>query len=156
MKNKNLLIIIAIVAVLIIGGLGYYFVAGKKTATQNTANTNVDEEEKVETIAPADLGLSFTARADKKAVKFVIDKADGIENVEYQISYTKKVEGEQVPEGLIGEAKPQSGKVAIDYRELGTCSAKVCRYDVVVSDIKLTLKVLKGGKTYQSETSLSL
>lgn len=154
-KNKNLLIGI-VVALLVLMGIGVYIVSSKKAPAQTPAET-VIEEEVVETISPADLGLTFTARPDKKAVKFALANAKDISLVEYQISYTKEISGEQVPETLIGDAKPDaSGNIAIDYRELGTCSAKVCRYDVVVSDIKLTLKVVKANKTYQSETSLSL
>ena len=64
-----------------------------------------------------------------------------------------------MPEGLIGEIinSDESTSLSTSYRELGTCSSKVCRFDVVVSPVRLILKVTKtDGKVYQVEDSLSL
>ncbi|MBI2622684.1 MAG: hypothetical protein HYW64_01140, partial [Candidatus Levybacteria bacterium] len=116
-------------------------------------------EQVIPTVLPADLGLALMLRSDKKALKFEITNIDGIESVDYQISYTKEINGEEVPEGLIGEIKVKPGdkKIAIDYREFGTCSSGVCRYDKVVSAIKLTLKIVKtDGKVLQAEDSIEL
>lgn len=152
MLNRNL--VIGALALVLIGAAFYYFFTNKPKIEENLTQ----QEEIVPTITPQDLGLTFTARADKKAVLFSMRNPGDIALVEYHISYTKQVNDEQVPEGLIGEVRPKVGaSIAIDYRELGTCSAKVCRYDKVVSDVKLTLKISKtDGKIYQAESSLTL
>ncbi|GDX61868.1 hypothetical protein LBMAG33_1780 [Candidatus Levyibacteriota bacterium] len=151
MRNKIILIIIILIVII---GVCYSFYVSRLVSPPPKVEIVV--EEKIDTLSASDLNLVFISRSDKKAVKFSIDNTEGIENVEYQIGYTKELEGEQIPEGLIGEVKPKNGKIMIDYRELGTCSVKVCRYDKVISDIKLILKIIKSGKSYQSEISLSL
>lgn len=156
MKNKNVTIIIIVFA-LILATLGGYFVLSKNTAKKPIAS-QAQEEEVVPTILPDDIGLKTTLRDDKKAIKFEINAKD-VESVEYQISYTKEVNGEQVPEGLIGEAKAVSGedKIQIKYREFGTCSSGTCRYDKVVSSVKILLKLTKkDGRVFQSEKTVEL
>lgn len=156
MQQKNVLIGAIIVLILLILGGGYYFFFAKATKPQEEQPPAVVDET-IPTIKPEELGLEFTLRSDKKAAKFVINNAEGIESVEYQISYLKEVGGEEVPEGLIGEASPENGKVSISYREFGTCSSGVCRYDKVVSPVKLTVKITKtDGKVYSTEQTLTL
>ncbi|RJQ37948.1 hypothetical protein C4559_02615 [Candidatus Microgenomates bacterium] len=154
MKNKNTIIIV-IVFVLIVAG-GGYFVLSQNTAKKPIAS-QAQEEEVVPTILPDDIGLKTTLRDDKKAIKFEINAKD-IESIEYQISYTKEVNGEQVSEGLIGEAKSSGeDKIEIKYREFGTCSSGKCRYDKVVSSVKILLKIIKkDGKVFQSEKTVEL
>lgn len=160
MKNKGVLI-----AVLgcIIAGVASFFLFFSKTENipqeSDQAPVADAEMEVVPTVSSSDLGLTFTLRTDKRAAKFEITNIDDISSVEYTMSYTKLLSGEEIPEGLYGEekVKPGSAKLAIGYREFGTCSSGVCRYDNVVSPIKLTLKIVKkDGKTYSSETSVSL
>jgi hypothetical protein len=154
-KNKQILIgVVILIAVL---GAGYYFLAPK--TSKEPVVTEVMEEETVETLTAEEIGLTLSARADKKAVRFEVAKASDISHIEYQIGYTKEVSGEEVPEGLIGEINNEDydEEVGIDYRELGTCSSKVCRYDKVVSDVTITLKITKkDGKIYQTDATLSL
>lgn len=155
MKDKKVLI--GIVIFLLVAGASYFlFFSGSKQKQIVTSTQSQDEV--VPTIVPTDLGITFDLRDDKKAAKFSIAKSDDIQKIEYQLSYMKEVNGETVPEGLIGEVKEKKdGKFAIGYREFGTCSSGKCRYDKVVSPIKLTLKIIKtDGRTYSSETSVSL
>lgn len=156
MQQKNVLISAIIVLVLLILGSGYYFFFPKATKPQEPTSP-VIEEEIIPTITADALGLEFVLRKDKKAAKFTIMNAKDIESVEYQISYLKEINGEEIPEGLIGEAAPEDGEVSIDYREFGTCSSGVCRYDKVVSPVKLTLKITKtDGKVYSAEETITL
>lgn len=153
--NRKTLIILGLVAV--IAALLGYFLFVNKQEPQGTSEQI--QEETLPTISKDELGLEFELRADKKAARFTINNVDDIELVEYQISYTKEINGEEVPEGLIGEVKRESGDKTIDsgYREFGTCSSGVCRFDKVVSDIKLFLKITKSdGKQYQVEDTLEL
>lgn len=159
-KNKKILFGIAALVLLIAFGAGYYFLFFQKSASKDVSEIPPEiQEQVIPTILPSDLGLKLMLRSDKKALKFEITNIDGIESLDYQISYLKEINGEEVPEGLIGEikVKPFDKKIAIDYREFGTCSSGVCRYDKVVSPVKLTLKITKkDGKVLQSEDSIEL
>lgn len=157
MQNKKTLTVIVVIATLVLAGGGYYLFAGKSSKPADTAPSV--QEEVVQTVTPGELGLETTLRDDKKAIKFVINKAKDISSVEYQISYAKEINGEQVPEGLIGQVdiKSTDEQIGINYREFGTCSSGKCRYDQVVSPVKLTLKVTKNdGKVYSCEKTIEL
>lgn len=156
MNKKILIPSLIAVFLLVIGGV--YFLSSQNSAQKKVNTTPIVDEEVIPTIVPSNLGLTMTLRSDKKAVKFEIKKSKDISLVEYQISYTKEINGEQVPEGLIGEVKPKDdGSISIDYREFGTCSRNVCRYDKVISEVKLTLKITKtDGKVYSSEDTIEL
>lgn len=155
MKNKTVVVgVLALIVLLLIGGYLLFF--AKKEASPRSP-LPAQEQEVVETVPPQDIGLQFTLRPDKKAAKFTM-QAQSIASVEYQIFYTKEVNGEEVPEALIGEVRPTAGaeSIGIDYREFGTCSVKVCRYDKVVSSVTLILKITKtDGKILQTETALT-
>ncbi|MCL5020042.1 MAG: hypothetical protein M1426_06225 [Patescibacteria group bacterium] len=154
--DKKVIIIVGVVVLLLLGG-GGYMVLSKNSASKPAPTPVSQEEETVQDISSKDIGLKLEFRPDKKAIRFVIDNASDIQTVDYQISYTKEVNGENVPEGLIGDAKPEDGKIEIKYRELGTCSSGVCRYDKVSSPIKVTLKVTKtDGKVYKAEDSIEI
>lgn len=157
MKNNKLMIIIGVIVLAVLGGGGYFVMSSNKQASLNQAQESQIQEETAESISSEEIGLKLTIRGDKKAIKFSIENATDIESVDYQISYTKEVKGEEVPEGLIGEAKPENGKIEIKYREFGTCSSGTCRYDTVVSPIKVTLKIIKiNGKVYQTEETIDI
>ncbi len=158
MKDKRAIIAI-IVIVLVIGGGALYFLAKKTPPKPQQTTQQQSADDIVLTMTPEDLGLTTTIRDDKKAMKFQMTNIKNIQLVEYQMSYTKEINGEQVPEGLIGEVKinPGDSTAGIAYREFGTCSSGRCRYDKVVSSIKLTLKVTKtDGKVYQVEKTVDL
>lgn len=93
---------------------------------------------------PDEIGLELTLRADKKAVIVKATKVEGIKSFEYELTYDAEVEegGEvaTVPRGAVGELTIRGGaaSAAVD---LGTCSANVCKYDKVVGDIKVVIKV---------------
>lgn len=157
MKRNQLMIVVAVVLVILIGVGGGWFLFGKKTVKQ--APTSADDSQQVLTLSPDEIGLTVAFRADNKAMKFTVGNANGINSIEYQISYTKNLKGEDVSEGLIGtvDMNPGDKTAGIGYREFGTCSSGVCRYDTVVSPIKLTLKVVKSdGKVYQVEKTATL
>lgn len=150
--NKKILIPVIIVIVLIIGG-GAYFVAGRTTGKE-LKEPQAQQEIVIPTIAPSDLGLSLSSRADKKAIILEIDKIQDISVIDYELSYTSKG---NIPRGAIGhvEIKPTDTKIKKEI-VLGTCS-DVCHYDEGVSNIKLILKITKNdGKVYQTEQSFEL
>src|SRR3990167_5670537 len=98
MQQRNVLVSAIIVLIIIIVGGGYYFFFAKATKPQEQ-QLLAGQEETIPAIKPDDLGLKFVLRNDKKAAKFTIENGKDIESVEYQISYLKEINGEEVPEG---------------------------------------------------------
>ncbi len=152
LQNKVLLAVVAGAVILIVGG---FLIFSRKSAS-NTVDTSPQAQ--VLTLSTKDFGMVTTLRDDKKAVMFEITKPTGIVHVEYQITYTKDVNGEQVPEGIYGEMNiAKDGITKTDFREFGTCSSGKCRYDKVISDVKIILKIQKDdGKTYSAEETVKL
>lgn len=152
MKQKQWYMVGAAVGalLLIVGGI-VFFTSSKKSTTQQIPAYQ-DQTQQVLTLSPDSIGLSIAFRSDNKAMKFSVGNASGINSIEYQIAYTKSQDGQNVPEGLIGtvDMNPGDKTAGISYREFGTCSSGTCHYDVVVSPITLTLKIVKSdGKIYQ-------
>ena len=155
LKDKKVIGFLTIAVVLIIGGAVFAFMRG--AGRSSTPSDNFVQEE-LPILTPEDIGLEVTVRQDGKALMFEVTKADDIERIEYEITYEKEIDGEAVSEGLYGEMNiAVDGITKTDFREFGTCSSGVCRYDKVVSDVKITMKVnKKDGKVYQVEKSVSL
>lgn len=155
MKNNNV-IMAAVVGVILLAVVGGYFVMSQKST--KPANTNeAAEEEVVATLKPEDVGLEFTLRPDKKAVKVSLSKIDDIQMAEYEIQYKYEDDGVEKDEAFIGEITIEEGAdtAETNYRDLGTCSSGVCKYQKVTSDIKLLLKVTKkDGKVYSVEDTI--
>lgn len=159
-KNKILVIIVAVVVVA--GAAGGYFLFGKG-AQQQAPSSEQAQEKPVKTVKPDDIGLTLTPRADNKAIVIKISKPGGLSSVEYEVSYDAKVteEGQtvDVPRGVVGspiEIKPTDTSLSREIL-LGTCSANVCKYDKVTSDIKFVIKVTySNGDIGSIEESISL
>lgn len=156
LKDNKIIIAIVMVVILLFGG--GYFIMGMRSSQPAQQQANTDEEQVVQTLSPEAIGLDFQFRKDGNAAKLIIGKAAGIRSIEYQLSYQKNLNGEEVPEGLIGDIViTGESSVETEYREFGTCSSGVCRYDDVTSPIKVTLKITKeDGKVYQVEKSFDL
>ena len=155
-KLKNRKVLAAAAIFLILAVLGAVFFMNR----QGSAPTEESpfETSNLPSLSPEDIGMVVTVRKDGKALMFELTKADDISKVEYTIEYEKEIDGEEVPEGIFGEMNiGEDGITRTDFREFGTCSAGRCRYDNVVSDIKITLKVTKkDGKEYQVEKVVNL
>lgn len=153
MDNKKAIVAAAVVGIILLAGGGYLLLSPKQATEPVEPEV---QEEVVPTIQPSDLGLTFIARADKKAVKFVITNIEGILSVDYEISYMAKGD---IPRGAIGHIEAQKGDKTIEtkYIDLGTCSSGKCKYDEGVTSVKLTLKITKtDGKVYSAEKTLEL
>ncbi|HSX40243.1 MAG TPA: hypothetical protein VLF68_01380 [Candidatus Saccharimonadales bacterium] len=159
MKNNRVLIGIAVlVVVIIVGGI---FVLSSRNSSSKQATQN-SEDVVIPTLTPDEIGLTMTARDDKKAVKFVISKVDGITGVDYELTYNT---GANVPRGVIGHIDVTPGMSTITpnnpdtngYIILGTSSSGKYKYDEGVTSVKLTLKITKNNnKVYQVEKTLDL
>ncbi len=152
MKNKQLLIAIAVLAVIAIGG-GVYMLSSKNTKTSSVTSEGMVEES-VPVLSASELGLTMSARGDNKAVKFVIANAKDITGVDYELSYVTKGD---IPRGAIGHVEPLGTKMESTFIDLGTCSSGKCKYDEGVTSVKLFLKIMKSdGKSYQADMTLNL
>lgn len=153
MRNKNLLLIaIVVIAVLLVGG---WFVARQRGGQEGTPE-ELFVDESIEEISAEELGLTLSARADKKAVKFEITNTKDISAVDYELSYLAKGD---IPRGVIGSITvvPGEKKIISDYLDLGSCSASVCKYDEGVTFVKLIVKITKtDGKLLQASKELEL
>jgi len=151
MKNKNLIIVLIAIAILIIGAMA--FLAFNKKAAAPVQVEQVPVEEKVSIIKPEEIGLTLTASADNHKVILEVAKMAGITKLDYELDYTKKGD---IPVGVIGQPTIKSGQVVKQEIVLGTCS-DVCHYDEDVTGIKLTLKITKAnGAVAQTEKTLEL
>lgn len=154
-KNKKVITAVAVFLVLTILG-AVFFLTRSKSVPPTPSESIADSE--LPTLTSSDIGLEVTVRSDGKALMFELAKAFDINSVEYTIEYEKDIDGEKVPEGIFGIMNiAQDGITKTDYREFGTCSSGKCRYDKVISDIKITLKVTKkDGKDYLVEKIVKL
>jgi len=150
MKNKNLIIAIAVTLFLLIIGGGAFLLSGKKT--EKLKSTSLEAEEQINKISADEIGLNLSMGRDGKRVILEVKKTDDIDLLDYQLSYNSK---DNIPRGAIGHIDVKSkGQPIKKEIVLGTCS-DVCHYDEDVTDIKLILKITKtDGKIYQAETSL--
>ena len=149
--NQWYILIVTTVVVIALVGSGAWFL-GQKKVVKEQAPSAFQQQQQAIVLSPQSIGLSIAFRSDNRAMKFTVGNALGITSIDYQISYTKEINGQQVEDGLIGTVtmNPGDATAGIGYREFGTCSSGVCRYDTVVSPITLTLKIVKAnGKTYE-------
>lgn len=150
LKDKKILSVLGIiVAVVLIGG-GLFLFLNNSSSDSNPSDELIDTSDLPE-LSPEDIGMVVTVREDNRAIMFELKKASDIEKVEYTIEYEAQTEEGIANQGIFGEMNiGKDGITKTDYREFGTCSAGRCRYDDVVSDITINLKVTKkDGKEYQ-------
>ena len=159
-KNKILVIVAAVVVVL--GAVGGYILFNKGGAQQQAPSQQA-QEKPVKVVKADDIGLTLTPRADNKAVVMKIAKPGGLSAVEYEVSYdatvTEEGQTSNVPRGVVGspiQIKPTDTSINREIL-LGTCSANVCKYDKVTSEIKFVIKVTySNGDIGSIEQSISL
>ncbi|HVT00603.1 MAG TPA: hypothetical protein VHE53_00030 [Patescibacteria group bacterium] len=156
--KKNKMIIGLIVVVLLVGGAALFLTKNKGTSTINSGNQS--DVSDVKTMKPEDIGLKLSVKSDGKAVDLSADKLDGVKSIEYEVSYDATVtdEGEtaNVPRGVVASPIDVNGQSSISKEILlGTCSANVCKYDKVTSDIKFVIRVdFTNGKVGSIETTI--
>jgi hypothetical protein len=148
LKNTKVLAVLSVFIVLgVLGGL-FLFIRHQATPLEDDSMLSTQN---LPSLSPEDIGMVVTVRSDKRALMFKLNKAQDIEHVSYEIDYDKELDGQTIPEGILGEMNiAEDGITKTDYRDFGTCSAGKCKYDKVVSDITIKLVVTKtDGKTYQ-------
>lgn len=148
MKNNKLLLVGGVAIIVLLVGALVFFSNRSTTSTTPTVT-----EESIPEISAEDIGLSLTPGKDRQRVIMAVAKTDGIESLDYELSYI--AEGD-LPRGAIGHIDVK-GKKSISHEiYLGTCS-DVCHPDSDVTDIKLILKITKtDGKVYQAQAATEL
>lgn len=151
LKNKQFLIIAAVVIVLFVGLVGFVIFKNASGNAGQRVNGNVlPSEIPVPTISASDLGLTLEAGPAKKSVILSVANTNGISAIEYELSYIAKGD---IPRGAIGSLDLKKQPATKDIT-LGTCS-DTCHYDTDVKDIKVIIKITKtDGNVFQSEASL--
>ncbi len=162
-KDRKSQIVAVIIAVLLLAS-GYLLFAGKSAPEPEDEDieTNI-----IEKLTAEELGLTMEAKPDGKAVKFIIENTEGIETIEYSLSYEADSTSQEIAEGgdprvgrgIIGESEIDNDTEPFEseWLDLGSCSKNVCRYDSGVESVELTLKIEKSdGKIYSAEASLEL
>ena len=161
-KNKVLVIIVSL---LLLAGAVTAFILGNATSSLSTDESGIIEKS-VKVISADEIGLTLSFRADKKAINMNITKLDGVESVEYEVTYDANVTADAsgdsasgiTQRGVVGSPIPVNGASSIKRSiDLGTCSKNVCKYDNVVSDVKFVIKVTySNGEIGSVEESISL
>jgi hypothetical protein len=163
-KNRTVVVVLGVILGLAVLIGGWLFVVNKSNSASEDGG--FIDEQVVEKIDASEIGLTMEAKSDKKAVKFLIEKADGITSIEYQVTYeanstaAEQSEGGEprVQRGITGESAIEGGaSFESEWLDLGSCSKNVCRYDTGVESVTLTLKIVKDdGKVYEVEQTLEL
>ncbi len=133
--NKKLIIILScVLGVVVLLGVGIYFL----TATPSEDNNSPQDDEDYTEIQPEDVGFGYTLRPDGSGIVLTFDSLDGVETLEYDLSYTKEIEGKdgpvEAPGGVTGEVNV-AGKSSYktDAIDFGTCSSGRCIFDTIIS-----------------------
>lgn len=151
MNKKTLIPLIAVIALILIGG-GVYLLSQKNNS--NSFSVIEPTIEIIPTIMPSDIGLTLTSSKDGKKVYMEITNTKDLTGVDYELSYTAT---DDIPRGAIGHIDVETpGQKIKQEIVLGTCS-DVCHYDEDVKDLKLIVKVTKtNGMVYQAEAEIEL
>jgi len=166
MKNKQVVIAVAAVVIVLLG-VGGYLVLAQKNSKPPVDNSLISED--AIKIPASDIGLTMELSADEKKVRFTATKLDGVKSLEWTFNYDADIPPDQQSEAdgaakvsqAFGSLEPVDveGKSSYssEYRELGTCSSGHCRYDTGIEKVNLVLKMTKtDGKVYQIEDSIEL
>jgi hypothetical protein len=162
-KNKTLIIILVVIIIVIIGAGSYFFIAG--SSNSKSSQTIPVEDNTVQTISPSAIGFKLEASSDDKKVRFVINNASNIQEIEYELIYTANSTAEELSEGaqatvqrgITGQenVKPGTSTYQSSWLVLGSESANIVRYDTGVKGVSITLKITNtDGKVYQVQDSL--
>lgn len=156
MKNKNLLIGIGAVVVVLLVVIGFFVISGQKKSAVNMPQKSAEEE--TLTMKPEEIGLVLKAMPGNKEVEMIINDLSKIKSFEYDMNYDAVVNGETVSQGATGSGDVKATDTSIDRKiTIGTCSKNVCRYDQGVKKVTFVIRLnLKDGKTAVVQQDLNL
>src|SRR5438093_855920 len=104
MNQKTLIIILAVIALLVLGG-GGYILYSKNSAQKQVEPTPTDTSDIVPTLSPEDIGLllkqSDSGKFSGHGVVMTITKLDGITSIDCEFSYVANTGTDNLPRGGI-------------------------------------------------------
>jgi len=163
MQNKQLVIALGVVLLVIILGVGGFLVLGSRnksaSVAKNAPNFVSSQDAPVATIAPEALGFTLamatTGQSAGHAIDVTVSNLTGLKSIDYEFTYMYSGDLNQ---GGFGHFDIKSGQSNVKQEIiLGTCSSGVCRYDANPSHFKITLDITKtDGKSYSSEKEMDL
>jgi hypothetical protein len=161
MRTK--ILIGVIVLLFIAGSAGSFYLYQKFINTPEEVVAGSDEIiEDIKDLRPEDIGLSLSLTSDKRNVVITANRLSGVLSLEYEMEYMAEmeVEGQKgtAPRGASGAPIEVNGKNEISKKILlGTCSRNVCKYDKVIGDIKVIIKVVyENGEVGKVEDKISI
>lgn len=157
--TKNKTVLVAVIGILLLAVVGGYFLFANKGGAPVEEEDGIVEEE-FESLSPDEIGLEMVASSDNTEVRFVINKPEGFNNVEYELSYEandRANPGNRVTRGVAGEDEMSGDVYESEDLFLGTCSSGTCIPDTGVEQVDLLLILTKtDGKKYQVKDSLTI
>lgn len=153
---KNKIIWAIAVIILILGGVTFFIL--KPGSKPSASDESIDEISNVKQVSADDLGLVLTSKQNGQVINMKIANIKGITSIEYDLTYDSEVEGlpEPTGRGVTGSFEIK-GKPIDEDIDLGTCSRNVCKYDKVVSDVTVILRInYENGEVGASEAKVSV
>ncbi|OGK19284.1 hypothetical protein A3D80_00275 [Candidatus Roizmanbacteria bacterium RIFCSPHIGHO2_02_FULL_40_13b] len=135
-KNKQMVVIGGIIAVIIVGGL--FLVTGMNKNTNKTEEESGLPAGEVIPTVDSSVQVDLTTNAKKTEVVLSVEgMPKGTKTIEYELSYNTE---RDVPQGTTATPTNVEGKSSFQKKiTLGTCSSGTCVYHKVVGPIKLNL-----------------
>ena len=158
-KTKKIIVITLPILVVVVGLLIAYFVFNKPKATNKVDDTEfteaADDLEAIPTVTK-DVVVSLEPIQPKKEIKLIVKGVpQGTKSIEYELTYSTK---DQDSQGVFSTAGPEKNALTFgaDFERditLGTCSKNVCKYHVITSPIKVSLKFegSYGARIFQKD-----
>ena len=149
--NKMLMILGAAMVALVLIGVGFYFMTSNNAEDSDSKKV---VQETLRQIEPEDIGFTLTAAPDGQNVFIDVTKPEGIDLIEYELSYD--AEGD-LPRGTFGEIDIAGGEALPKKVYLGTCSSGTCKPDKGVTLVTVTAKVTyTDGDRAQLQSSVNM
>ena len=149
MKNKNVIIALVIVVILL-GGLLVF-----KSFSKPKVPPAVVEETPIEDIEPLDPAIVVAVTKSRVKDNTVVLSISGLESKYTAVSYELSYESQSIVQGVTSKPLDVSGKDSFvrDDIYLGTCSRNVCRPHAGVKKISVALEFtsLSGKKSQFSK-----
>lgn len=155
-KNKIFLAVLVVVIIL----LGTSFFLLRSGTNPGAGNEDVELSD-IKQVSPEDIGLTLTPKQNGEVITMQISNIEGISSIEYDLTYDAEVEDSGdtivIARGVTGGPIEVNGEeVDVDI-DLGTCSRNVCKYDTVVSDVTVILRInYENGEIGGVETTVSI
>ncbi|MEI6326629.1 MAG: hypothetical protein WCO78_00740 [Candidatus Roizmanbacteria bacterium] len=155
--NKKTIIPVAAIGLVVVSLVVYLVTrpAAPPVTKKTIQITQAPENEIIPTVGP-EVKVDLKSVTSKQIISLVVDGVPANTTaIEYELTYSTK---EKDADGAFSTAKPKApettfGKTFERQITLGTCSRNVCRYNVVTSDIKVSVKFegAYGSQLFQKD-----